>query len=262
MGSAFFGVPLAALALIVAALPLVKLIHLAIDGQIDAGLVAIGGLMYLALIAGVIVGPAPVKVCGVGLIVLSAVFFFLYSQGSAQAGNRVIDDSRFDAYARAVERNPEDPVARIALAEELEKRGDVEQAIQHLEWVLSQHPRLGARHQVTLDMWRRQLARQGQPSSFFCHRCRAEQPPGADRCRECGVAFGTAVAMRERIAQDGGPIVILRAWIIGVPAALLAVFALMELPSIVAGPIILGTAIVAGWLFLRWVGGDMGHDTD
>jgi len=262
MAGAFFGVPLAALALIIAAIPVIRLVHLAIDGQLDVGLVIAGGFLYIALVVSVAAGPSAVKVGALVLILVSAVLFPFFSGVSADVENKRMDDARMQAYAAALERNPADPVARIALAEELEKRGDVDQAIEHLGWTLREFPKLSIQHQATLEAWKREVARRGVPQTFFCHMCHAEQLPGATMCSECGAMFGTMDGVRQRVIREGGPRVILRAWIIGVPVIMLALFLLLELPSIIAGPIILASVCVGAWLFLRWVGGDIGRPMD
>lgn len=262
MAAAFLGIPLAPLALIIAAIPVVRLIHLAIDGQLDVGLVAGGIFLYIALIASVAAGPSAIKVGALLLILVSAALLPVYSSIHAEVETRQIDDGRLRAYVAALDRNPMDPVARIALAEELEKRGDVEQAIEHMEWALREYPKLTMMHQSTLDSWKRQVERRDLPDAFFCHICHAEQAPGATMCSECGAMFGTVEGVRQRILREGGPRAIVRGWIVVVPVVMLTVFALLELPSIVAGPIIIAALCIGAWLFLRWVGGDIGRPMD
>jgi hypothetical protein len=256
------GVGLVVLGLILAAIPIVKLIHWAIDGGVDVGLVIIAIFLYIALLASVMAGPSIVKVAALLLILVSAVAMPVLGGAAAQVEMKQMDDERIHSYAAALERNPMDPVARIALAQELEKRGDLDQAIEHLEWVLKEFPRLAFQHQRTLDTWKRERERQGVPDIFFCHVCHAEQAPGTRQCTQCGALFGTAEAMRQRFLVEGGPKTIIKAWVILTVAIGVAMFVVLELPSIVAGPIIIATLIVGAVVFLRWVGGDLGKPAD
>ncbi len=43
---------------------------------------------------------------------------------------------------------------------------------------------------------------------------------------------------------------------------MLAVFVVLELPSILAGPIIIAALVVGAWLFLRWASGELGKPGD
>lgn len=252
---AVFVLPLVGVALILAALPAIRLLHMGIDGQVEMGQVVIGLFLYLVLIVSVAAGPGPLKVAALVLIFLSAVVLPVAGRVAAERDMKRIDDDRLRAYTAALERNPMDPVARIALAEELYRRGDVQQAIEHMEWTLQQYPRLAVQHQTTLDTWRREVATGGQPEFIICHICHAENPAEATFCGQCGAPFTTAVGMWQRIQMEGGPKAILRGWIIGVPVVMLGLFVLLELPAIVAAPIIIAMLIVGAWLFLRWVGG-------
>ncbi|NLI00623.1 MAG: hypothetical protein GX446_14145 [Chthonomonadales bacterium] len=262
MGGVITGVPLVVFALILSAIPVIKLIHWAIDGEIEGGLVAVALVLYLGLLVSVMAGPNVVKIVALVLILGGALAFPLL--GSAASAKQVeqMSDERLRSYVIALESNPNDPVARIALAQELEKRGDVEQAIEHLEWVLKEHPRLAFQHQRTLESWKRQLERRDTPDFFYCHMCHAEQLPGATHCAQCGAAFGTAEGMRERLYREGGPKAVIRGFVVTVLVVGLGTLALLELPSIVAGPIILGALIVGAVLFLGWVGGDIGKPAD
>jgi tetratricopeptide (TPR) repeat protein len=262
MGEAIVGVSAVALALIIAALPIVKLIHWGIDGGVEPGLVIVALFLYGALIVSVMAGPSAIKIAALVLILVSAVLMPVLGSAASGAQLKAMDDERLRSYADALERNPMDPVARIALAEELEKRGDVDQAIEHMEWVLKEFPRLGFQHQRTLDMWKRQCERRGAPDLFYCHMCHAEQFPGTLQCAECGAVFGTAEGMRLQFRLDGGPKTLIRAWIISATIMVMAFALLYALPSIIAGPIIIGLVIVGAVIFLRWVGGDLGKPAD
>lgn len=256
------GASLVILALIVAAVPVVRLVHLALDGQLDFGQVLMGIVMYVGLLAMVVGGPTPMKIVALLLIIASAVLIPLVSGMGEVWALRRMDDERFEAYARALERNPMDPVARIALARELYKRGDVRQAVEHLEWTLQQYPRLAVHHQTDLDNWKRELGDEPGPAFIYCHICHAEAEPEAQFCPQCGAPFGTLASVQQSIRREGGIVRVVRGWIIGVPAIMLGLFVLLELPAIVAAPIIIAILAVAAWLFLKWVGGEIGRHVE
>ena len=62
----------------------------------------------------------------------------------------------------------------------------------------------------------------------------------------------------QEVNYAGGPKVVIRGWIVTASTVMISLFLLLALPSIIAGPIIVATVIVAAWLFMRWVGGNMG----
>lgn len=254
------GVYLFVLALIIAAIPVVKLIGWWMDGGADGGLVAVAIFLYVAMLAGVITAPTGFGVFLLLLIVASAIAMPLLGQASDAVQLKQINDSQYRSYAEALERNPMDPVARVAIAEALYKRGETDQAIEQMEWVLQQFPKLAITKKGKLDFWIRERERQRgeRPEIVICHKCHAENIGGVENCSSCGAFFGTKKAVREQVRREGGPVRILRVWIVTASASIVAVFVLTLLPIEFAAPVILAIVIVAAWLFLRWVGGDMG----
>lgn len=250
-------------AMIVASIPILKLIGWWIEGSIEPGMALFAILLYVGLLA-MIIGAGSVALGLIALLVIlaSAILMPYIGQITEQAQRKHIEDDRLQSYIRALEQNPMDPVARIALAEALYKRGETDQAIQHMEWTLQQFPRLSPRIRTQLASWKREQQRQGMERPIFCHMCHAENPPGVTHCHQCGAAFGTKSGILERLAREGGPRVVIRGWIVTATALLLACFALLYLPALIAGPIILGAVLVGAWLFLRWVGGDLGVSED
>jgi hypothetical protein len=169
-----------------------------------------------------------------------------------------MEDAQFQQYVRVLEQDPMNPVARMAVAEELYRRGDREQAIEQMEWVLQQFPRLSPRIIPTLEFWKREIQRGATPQWIICHMCHAENPVGVTVCEQCGAEFGARRAIQTQIEREGGLPKVARGWIVTSGALMLVAFTLLELPTIVAGPIIIAILMVAVFLFLRWVGGDIG----
>jgi hypothetical protein len=169
-------------------------------------------------------------------------------------------DRQYQSYVEALERNPMDPVARVAIAETLYKRGETDQAIEQMEWVLQQFPKLSTTKKPRLESWIRERERQRgeRPDVTICHICYAENIGPAEHCSSCGAAFGSKRAVREQMEREGGPQRVLRGWIVVATGSLLSVFVLLSLPIEFAAPVLLAVVIVGAWLFLRWVGGDMG----
>ena len=85
-----------------------------------------------------------------------------------------------------------------------------------------------------------------------------ENAPGATMCSQCGAMFGAREGMVQRIYREGGPKLVIRSMVIGNLSLLLAIYLMLTLPAIIAGPIVLAGVLVGAWLFMRWVGGDLG----
>lgn len=258
MGAAVLVVYLFAAALIIASIPVVKLIGWWVEGAIEPILALVGILLYIALLGGVIGAPSGLKILILIVLIISAVLTPLFGQISDQAQNARLEAFRVQQYAEALERNPMDAAARIALAEALHKRGELDRAIEHLAWTLQQFPALSLRVWPQLESWKREKERMGRPRPLFCHQCRAENLADATHCSACGAAFGIRRGIEQRVWQEGGPRVVIRGWIVTATVLMLSCFVLLILPIEVAAPVILATCLVGAWLFLRWVGGDMG----
>ena len=257
-GGAFVNVAIAVLCLLVAAYPVVRMIGWWIDGGVEPLAAMLCVAMYFVLIAWTMMAPMEVSLAIFGVILVSALVTPFIGQAADSIGNQRIEDERIVAYIQALERDPMDPVARMALAEALYKRGDAEQAIEHMRWTLEQFPRLHGRIQPVLDQWSREAARASEQPPIFCHVCHAENPPNAERCVECGACFGARAGMAQRIRIEGGPKALIRGWLVTSITLCVVLFALLTMPAIIAGPIIIATLLVAVTLFLRWVGGDLG----
>jgi len=258
IGPAILTVGIVVIALIIASYPVIKMIGWWADGGAEPILAVVSIFLYLALIGAMMVAPAGVAIAIFIAIVASAIMVPHFGQMSENAQNARILEERLQQYAAALERNPRDAAARIALAEALYKKGERDQAIEHLAWTLQQFPALSLRIRPQLESWRREKERQGMPQPIFCHMCRAENPFHATHCIECGAAFGLRRGVEQRVWQEGGPRVVIRGWIVTATVLILSCFLLLTLPIEFAAPMILAICLVGAWLFLRWVGGDMG----
>jgi hypothetical protein len=252
--------------LIIAAVPVIKMIGWAIDGQMEPSWLALAVFLYIALIASIMSAPNALKGVIIVVLVISAVLMPMMGQANDARQIKGMEDSKLLAYAAALEKNPMDAPARMALAEAMYKRGDLEQAIAHMDWTLRQYPTLSPRIKPQLDMWKREMERTGTAPTIICHMCHVENMPGATQCESCGAKFGTIAGVKERVASEGGPMRVIRGWIVIACYTLLIVFigsfAMKHVEFIYLAPIILAATIVVAWLFLRWVGGDMGSVTD
>jgi hypothetical protein len=257
-GDAVLTVGMLAFGLIVGSYPAIKMFHWYMDGGIEGIHAAIAIMLYVVLLISVTIVPAPLAIAILAIIFLSAVMSPVLEKLHEDSQHKKIYDERMASYARALEENPHNHAARMALAETLHRQGKLDQAIEHMEWVLGQSPALGFRIKPQLDGWKREKERIGQAKAIICHLCSAENHPESTYCSECGAQFGTRAGVKQSIWRDGGPKVIIRAWITTAVTLILACFLLMTLDSIIAGPIIVAMVIVGAWLFLRWAGGDMG----
>ncbi len=262
MGEAMMTVCLIAVGLIIASYPVIKLMGWIAEGGVEPVVAIMGIFLYLCLIASIMGAPNAGKVVLLIIILISAILMPYFGQVSDNAQNRKMEHQAYNNLASTVERDPMNAPARMGLARMLRKRGELDLAIEHMDWTLQQYPRLGYRIKMELDTWKREKERVGVPQPIFCHRCHAENDPNASHCRECEAAFGTRASVLQRVDQEGGPRRVIRGWVVTATVINIVCFALIYLPHIlpieVVGVVIIASVIVGAWLFLKWVGGDMG----
>ncbi len=264
MGAVFGIVGAVTISLIIASIPVICLIRWGLDGSVDGSAVFFGVLLYLGLLVAVVAAPSSIGIGLLMILIASAIAMPLLGSASSTVQLKRMQDETLQRYSSALEKDPMDPVARIAVAETLYKRGEMAQAIEHLEWTLQNFPRLSTRLAPQLESWKRarEREREGVLDPIWCHMCRAENSAYATSCIECGAPFGSREGILKRIAEEGGPTVIIRGWLIVGSFVMVSLFLLLYLPMVISGPIILATVIVMAWLFLRWVGGDVGRPGD
>ena len=257
-GDAIMAVMMLLICLLCGSYPVIKLIGWWMDGGVEPLLACMGIMLYVVLLMSVTMLPFVLAIPIILVILASSIMMPYFGKVVEHADLRKIANEEMDRYGRALEENPMNHAARMGLAELLHKRGELDQSIEHMEWTLQQAPSLSFRIRPQLEGWKRERERIGVAQPVFCHRCRCENHPMATECMECGAAFGVKAGMKQQMWREGGPQVVVRAWITTALTVLLGCFAFLFLPAILAAPILLATIIVGAWLFLRWVGGDMG----
>lgn len=262
MGEVVVGVCMITCGLVISSYPIIKLMGWIADGGVEpaAGVVAI--LLYLGLIGAVMAAPTAGKVVLLVLILVSSILMPYFGRVSDNVQNRQMEENAFNQLASAVERDPLNSPARMELARMLRKRGELDLAIEHMEWTLQRFPRLGFRVKSELDTWKRERERVGVPQPVFCHKCLSENPWNATQCYQCGAMFGTGAAIKQSVEMEGGPKRVIRGWVVTAAVLNIVCFSLIYLPRFlpieVTGVVIISSVIVGAWLFLRWAGGDMG----
>lgn len=257
-GEAILAVTMLLACLIAGAYPVLKLIGWWLDGSLEPLVAGLGLFLYMVMLVMVTMLPPAFAIPIVLVIIVSAGMIPYFSQVSDQRQLTKMADAKIEQCIQALERNERDAPARMELARILHKKGDLDLAISHMEWTLQQFPSLGLRIRPDLESWKRERARLGEPPPVFCHRCKAENPPGSVQCRSCGAAFGVRAGMKQGIEKDGGPVKIIRTWILMASLVLLGTFLFLSLPAIIAAPILAASVLVGSVIFLRWVGGDLG----
>ena len=257
-GHAVLTVGLVVVALIVSAFPVLKLIGWWMDGGAEPGLAILSIFMYFVLIAMMMAAPAWLAVLLFVLICSSALLAPVMGKVSDKRQHRQIDDVRVQGWAAILERDPGNHAARIALAEVLRKRGELDLAIQHLSWIIQKSPQMALRVRPQMDAWIREKDRIGAPKPIICHECHGENPHWVTACEMCGAQFGTRAGMAHGIRLAGGPKAVIRTWLIAAGSIIAVVLFFGFLPIEFAAPLAVATVIVGFWLFLRWVGGDLG----
>ncbi len=245
--------------LVAGSFPVIRIVGWWSEGTVDGGVAFVGVLTFIGLLISAVMLPPMLAFTAVGIILLAAALMPFMAKASDTRQLKQMDNDKYDTYEAVLDKDPMNFPARLGLAEALHKRGQLTEAIEQMEWVLGAAPGLGLRIKPQLESWKRELSRVGQLPLIFCHRCRAENPPMATHCIECHQAFGTRKGIKQGMDYDGGPLTIIRGWVVGSTVVLIVMFVIFcQLPSIVAAPIIMGTLIAGVWLFLRWVGGDLG----
>ena len=249
-------------ALIVSSIPMIRMVGWWMDGGAEPGLAVLSIFMYFVLIAMMTASPAWLAILIFALICVSAAAAPILGKVSDKKQHRKIDDVRVQGWGAILERDPMNHAARIALAEVLHKRGEFDLAIEHLAWIIRQSPQMSLRVRPTMDSWIREKDRQGAPKPIICHECHGENPHWVTECEMCGALFGTRAGFTQGIRLAGGPQAVVRMWIVVAGSIIGMLLFFGFLPIEYAAPLALATLIVGVWLFLRWVGGDMGAVTN
>jgi hypothetical protein len=257
-GSAIFTVIICVAALLVASYPVIKMIGWWIEGGAEPLLAMVSIFLYIALVGFAMAAPPPVAGLIFVVIVVSAIATPVFGQVSDNVQLRRMDESRMETFARVLDGDPMNAPARMGLAECLHKRGEIEQAIEHMSWTLERFPKLGFSIKPKLDAWIREKDRQGVAQNVYCHMCHCENAYNATHCYECGAAFGTKAGVRQEAWRHGGPKAVIRGWIVTSVSVILILIMFAIMPIEFAAPLTVATLIVAFWLFLKWIGGDMG----
>jgi hypothetical protein len=257
-GAAISAVMMLVACLICGSYPVIKMIGWWTEGGVEPIMAVVSIFLYVVLLVSVTMMPPAIGIVILLVILASAIMVPVFGQMSEQIQHQHMEDDKMERYGHALEQDPMNHAARMGLAEVLHKKGELDQAIEHMSWVLQQAPSLSFRIRPQLESWKREKERVGVPMPIYCHQCRAENPWNATQCYECGAAFGVRSGMKQQVWREGGPKVVIRGWIVTATTLVIGCFIFLNLPSIIAGPIILATIIVAFFLFLKWVGGDMG----
>lgn len=254
-GEAMFAVAICVFALLAASYPVLRTIGWWVEGAIEPVLAIVSIGLYAGLIVVAMTTPEPVALAALLVIMVSAVATPILGRVKDKAELQRIEDERFQECAAALERNPMDPVARIALAEALYRRGEVDQAIEQMQWTLQQYPRLSFRIKPQLDGWMRQRDEM-RARAALCPACGAESSQGATFCAACGAALAEHAARRQAagaLPRVPGAVLV-RGWIVAATVVLAFLATYTWLPGRAAGPISLGLVLAGVWWFCRWTG--------
>ncbi|MGC8667818.1 MAG: hypothetical protein ACP5VE_06890 [Chthonomonadales bacterium] len=254
-GDAMFAVVTCMFLLLAASYPIIRTIGWWMEGAVEPVLAIVSLGLYLGLIVVAMTTPQPVALAALFAIFASAVVTPILGRAKDQADLRSIEDERFQQYAAALERNPMDPVARIAYAEALYRRGEVDQAIEHLAWTLQQYPRLSFRIRPQLDDWMRQRD-EARSDEALCPACGRQNPAELIWCSYCGASLARASGFRHgegrKSLHTGG--VLVRGWIVCATILLAFVAVYWWMPGSLAGPAGFGLVLAGVWWFYRWTG--------
>ena len=258
IANSILGVFLGVAGLIMSAVPLIQLTRLWIDGGIDpfVGLVTL--CLYIVMLIAMVTAPPPLNILVFIIMLITAIGSPWFRQVCENRENSQINEKELDQLICALADDPMNGAVRISLAKRLYSMGRLEAAIEQMEWLLNEFPGMSGRFRPQLETWRREKARQGKLSFLICHQCNAENNPQATECEVCGVSFGMRSGILQRIHSEGGALFVIRGWLITVFTVIVITCLFLFLPIIYSAPLLLAAITVSAYLFLRWVGSDLG----
>jgi hypothetical protein len=178
-----------AVAVLLAAAPVLAIIRWWTSGRLDClGAIALG-LIALVLLAIALLGPALwVKGVGWAGLAIGGLYALGVWRSEGPAGHRAIDQRNVEHFAGMVRSHPDSIPYRVELAEALHRLGREAEAIQHLEYAVA----MAADQSVVsderrlLETWR-QRRRERMGVKRRCTKCYQTDIDGRlDHCPKCG----------------------------------------------------------------------------
>ncbi|MEJ5252156.1 MAG: hypothetical protein HPY54_02150 [Chthonomonadetes bacterium] len=251
MGEAVFLFSVGAL---LAGFPVYRFVGWWVEGSITGGELAVLVVTYIGLIGLLLTSNSGWLMLMALVLMVSgmAIVPWLGEMFNRRALRKMEEEEMYRA-RDALVANPENHIARVVLAEKLYRLGRLEEAIEHLDYAVSNSPSISRMERGKLQLWKRELEF-AQRKLVLCPMCGAENPGEARRCIQCGSPMQTLSALKEWAVQEQVVQKVLRLWLT-VMAVLTALgFVFYLLPLDVQGLVTIAALVVGAWYFLNRFG--------
>ena len=151
-----------------------------------------------------------------------AITVYVIPEAIAKRHGKTFLDHDMRAYQKALDFDPNNIAAYVALGDAYLKQGDVDQAIVEYEKALELDPKLIVERGKLEHAKREKALRDG--AQMFCFRCLTPRVKGADDCLSCGRKFSFDETIRFNLRHEPRQIVTLYAAVLAIVAILFLVF--------------------------------------
>lgn len=256
MGEAFITATAWAAISILAAIPLLKIIHLwLIDrtwSMAFALTMMLGSICLLGL-AFSLCGTGGALVCALVYIGITAMSPLIGSASNRRAIRQMQEDD-LQRYQRIVRRDPQNAAAHASLADLYVTRGFFEDAITEYEQAIQISPEHTLAEQYKLRKTREDLAGMRNRPMVTCTACGCLNPASERHCRRCQVPLHASFFAW--LTDRNHVMAMLRTFFILAIAIALIGGVFVSLPLPVKGCVIVASTIVGSVLLLRRLGGN------
>lgn len=256
MGEAFFTAFAWAAISMIAAIPLLKIMHLWLVDRtwsMPFALIMLLGSSCLLGLAFSLWGMGGALACALVYIGITAVSPLIGAVNDRRAIRQMQDDD-LQRYQRIVQRDPHNAAAHASLADLYATRGLYEDAITEYEQAIQISPEHSLAEQYKLRKTREDLAGVRYRQLVTCAACGCQNPTSEQQCRRCRSPLRTSFLAW--LIDRKNMMAILRTFLILVIAVALigAIFASLPLP--VKGCVVMASLVVGSLLLLRRLGGN------
>lgn len=251
MGEAIF---LFAVGALLAGYPVYRFVGWWVEGSIAGGELVVFLFTYIGVMGLLLMSGSPWLAFMALLLLVSGIAItpWLGEMFNRRALRKIEEEEMYRA-RDALAANPDNHIARTVLADRLYRLGRLDEAIEHLEFVVENSPGLARLERGKLQSWKREqsLARR---NLVLCPMCGAENPGEARRCVQCGSPIETVSALKEWAVQEQVVQKVLRLWLIVMVILTLLGFVFYLLPLEMQGLVCIAALVVGAWYFLNRFG--------
>lgn len=239
---------------LLAGYPVYRFVGWWIEGSITGGEVAVLVLTYIGLMGLLLMsGSAWLALMAIVLMVSGVAMVPWLGDMFNRRALRKMDEEEMYRARDVLAVDPENHIVRVVLAEKLYKLGRLEEAIEHLEYAVSNSPAISRMERGKLQSWKRDLEF-AQRKLVLCPMCGAENPGEARRCIQCGSPMEPLSALKEWAVEEQVVQRVLRLWLRVMAILTVMGFVFYLLPLDIQGLVTIAALVVGAWYFLSRFG--------